>query len=76
MCIPYTGLNRMEMDGDQGRIARDQLPYATPPFSYEFIESRPTMKWRVRDAKDNAMGCAQTEEVAQLIVEHLNETWA
>lgn len=60
---------------DQGRVAEDQLPFATPPFSYEFIGTRKSMKWRVRDSKDNAMGSAETEDVAQIIVDHLNATW-
>lgn len=56
-------------------IARDQLPYATPPFSYEYIATRERMKWRVKDAKDNAMGCGETEEAASFICDFLNRAY-
>jgi len=53
-------------------IAKDQLPYATPPFDWEFITTRSLGRFRVRDAKDNAMGWADTEKEADEIVAELN----
>lgn len=41
-------------------IYGEQLPYAKPPFTYEYIEERkdPDARWRIRDAKDDAVGHA------------------
>lgn len=58
------------------RIAPRELPYATPPFSYEFIEKRVQGKWRIRDSKDNAVGWAENEEAAKYICDHLNKEGA
>lgn len=57
---------------DDYRINPTQLPFAVPPFSYEYIAARANGKWRIKDAKDNAMGSAENEEAAIFICNHLN----
>lgn len=58
------------------RISASEMPYATPPFSYEFIATRKNGKWRIKDSKDNAVGWAENEEAAKFISEHLNKASA
>ena len=55
------------------RLAAEQLPYATPPFSVEFIASRPVgEQWRIHDARDNAVGSAATRIEARNAARMLN----
>lgn len=54
-------------------IAYDQLPYSIPPYSWEYVRSRPFMKYRIRDSRDNAVGHAETQQAAELIIDHLNK---
>lgn len=53
-------------------IAYDQLPFATPPYSMEFIEARASGKYRIHDAQDNAVGHADSEAEADEILAQLN----
>lgn len=54
------------------RIAGDQMPYAKGPFSYEYIADRKSNKWRIHDSQDNAVGSADSEEEAKVLVKRLN----
>jgi len=56
------------------RINTGELMYAVPPFSYEFVESRPVgQQWRIRDSRDDAYGSATDEDAAKQAVERLNK---
>lgn len=57
------------------RINADELSFAQGPLSYEFIETRITEKWRIRDMHDNAVGAAETEQEAKEAVDRLNGAW-
>jgi hypothetical protein len=47
------------------RINYEQLPFTVGPYSYEYIASRVSGKWRILDANDNACGSAEDEESAK-----------
>jgi hypothetical protein len=54
-------------------LHKDTLPWATPPFSVEFIGSGPRhAQWRIRDAGDNAVGYADTSQDALDAADRLN----
>ncbi|ANJ76294.1 hypothetical protein PQH03_27950 [Ralstonia insidiosa] len=63
--------NRHSTNG-RFRINEEQLSYATGPFAYEFVPSRAIGKWRLHDAKDNAVGSAEDEAAAVQAVRVLN----
>ena len=54
-------------------IARDQLPFATPPYDWEYISTRSLGRYRIRDSKDNAVGHADTAAEADELVAELNK---
>jgi hypothetical protein len=62
----------IEKKKEMKHIAKDQLPFATPPYSWEFIASRSLGRYRVKDSKDNAVGWADTDEEADELVSELN----
>lgn len=54
------------------RINREQMPFAKPPFSYEYIGARERGQYRLRDTDDNAIGSADNEVDAREAVSRLN----
>jgi hypothetical protein len=55
------------------RFNGEQLSYAKPPFSYEYIAERPKgEQWRIRDSQDNAVGSSGCESGAKEGVRVLN----
>ena len=54
-------------------INHREARWATGPYDYEYIASRPEgEQWRVRDRNDNAVGSAATESEARKLAEGLN----
>ena len=54
-------------------IAAEELAFATPPFSWEYIATRSIGRYRIRDSKDNAVGWTETEAEAIATVAELNK---
>lgn len=57
----------------QFRINREELPFTVGPYSYEYIATRDSGKWRIRDVNDDACGSAENEESAKEAVRLLNK---
>lgn len=56
------------------QIFSEQMPFLTGPFSWEVITQRLEHKYRIRDAKDDPAGWADTSHEADDAVRSLNAT--